>query len=52
MRITLCANLQNPFLYKSLSLEILTMILSCDPLPLSEEEIVDFVWEGGGGGAK
>jgi len=33
---------QNPFLYKSVSLEILTMILSCDPLPLSEEEIVDF----------
>lgn len=33
---------QNPFLYKSLSVEILTMILACDPLPLSEEEIVDF----------
>jgi len=36
---------QNPFLYKHLSLDILMLILSCDPLPLSEEEIVDFRME-------
>jgi len=34
---------QNPLLYKSLSLDILLLILSLDPLPITEEEVVDFV---------